>query len=98
MSEKDDFISVGEPIPRLAAVRSAHDRSVEVEWEDGTRAIIDLSPLVLTHKAFLGLQDDRVFANVQLDDWGWGIFWPDVPDAAIANTTLQQLERGEYGL
>jgi len=87
----DDFISAGEPIPRLASVQAGAGKSVLVTWEDGASVIIDLAPYLLRHKGFEPLADNVVFAQVQLDQRGIGICWPGLPGAGISAETLEAL-------
>lgn len=88
----DDWVGAGEPIPRLKSARAIEPFGVEVEWEHGDIAVIDLTPLIQSHQAFHLLMGWEVFATLSLDDWGWGIYWPSAPLAAIPTTTLQDLQ------
>lgn len=92
-NDEDEFVSVGEPIPQLKSVTAGTARTVNIVWVGGRTSTIDLAPHIAQHWAFAPLADDTIFANVQADDWGWAIFWPDAPNAAIPTSTLEALER-----
>lgn len=94
---EDETISAGKPIPQLKSVTAGAGRTVNIVWADGRTSTIDLTPHIARHRAFAPLADNAVFAAVQADEWGWGIFWPDAPNAAIPTTILKDLERGTYG-
>lgn len=92
-----DMISVGEPMPRLAAVEPANGPyTVSVIWSEGARAgrtdIIDLARIIMTYKVFKPLRDDRaLFETVRLGEWGWSIVWDGNGDLDISADTLSEL-------
>ena len=56
MSADTDIITVGEPMPRIAGIRHAHDHVVSVTWADGLREGItedvDLTPVIMQYRVF----------------------------------------------
>jgi hypothetical protein len=96
MSETD-FIAVGDPLPRLAAVEPANGpTSVSVAWASGSRAgrteVIDLAPIIYTFKVFRPLRENpALFASVRLGEWGASILWGDNPDLEVGADALEEL-------
>lgn len=89
MSKNDDRITVGKPIPKVAAVEAGSGLSVRVTWKDGRTDVIDLTPIITGFKVFRPLRNDRgLFAQVEVDEFGSGIVWPG--DMDLSNYTLEQ--------
>lgn len=93
MANQDDIISVGDPIRRLRAVRPGEGRSVILTWEDQTVTEADLSAHLARFRVFAPLADDEVFSSVLMDEWGWAIYWPSAPGAAIPSDLLDKLSQ-----
>jgi hypothetical protein len=91
-ADGQEFVSVGEPIPRLRSVGIDKARTINVVWEDGASATIDLAPHISRNKALKPLEDDAVFDNVMLEERGRAIFWPQNPECAIPTTTIEHLQ------
>jgi hypothetical protein len=79
-----EMIDTGNPMPRVADVRpvDAAQRLVRVTWAEGNRVgrteIVDLSPLIDTHRFYTPLRDDSpLFDSVHLVDNGAAIAWGD---------------------
>jgi len=86
----NDWITVGAPIPKIAAVEPGAPFEVTVTWRDGTRDRIDLAPFLAAFKVYRPLrQDPARFAAVRVDEHGSGIVWSDEID--IAAYTLDRL-------
>ena len=89
-------ITVGEPMPRLTAVKATEGYSVVVEWSAGERSgrreTIDLGPDILTYAHYRPLRDDpALFATVHIVEDGSAVAWGG--DAAIdmPATALERL-------
>lgn len=88
-----DRISVGDPMPRLAAVAPGEGFGVTVEWAAGDRSgrrdTVDLGPDILSYALYRALRDDpALFATVHLTDDGAAIAWGrdeaiDMPATAV---------------
>jgi hypothetical protein len=69
----------------LTAVKAKPPASLTVQWSDGTRAKLDLAPL-LRGRAFRPLRDENEFARARLGEWGHSIEWPS--GAGLSADTL----------
>ena len=88
-----EMIETGRPMARLSDVRSidAAQRRVQVSWAEGNRAgrteVVDLSPLIDTHRFYAPLRDDaHLFDSVHLLDGGEAIAWGDDAIDMAANS------------
>lgn len=85
-------ITVGAPIPKIAAVEARKPHVLTITWKDGRCEAIDVAPIVMAYKAFRALRDDpRRFADVHVDEHGSAVVWDDGMD--LANYTLDRLAR-----
>jgi hypothetical protein len=72
----DDAVSVGQPLPRIAAVQVSDRRRVQVTWRDGRSVIVDLAPVLLSHRHFIPLRgNDELFQTVRVNDDGVALEW-----------------------
>jgi hypothetical protein len=95
MSETE--ICIGEPMPRLASVAYPGAYEITVEWAAGSTRehaadLIDLAPLILTHKLYKPLRDNPdLLKTVHMIEGGSAIAW-DVDDAIdMAATSIERL-------
>jgi hypothetical protein len=79
-----DIIDSGIAMPRLADVRpvDADHHLVKITWAEGDRRgkteVVDLSPLIYTHRFYVPLRNDpTLFNTVHLLDNGEAIAWGD---------------------
>lgn len=91
MTDQDENVGTGKPIPRLQAVRHGAGRTVILTWEDNSITQVDLSAHFARFRVFAPLTDDDLFASVLLDEWGWAIYWPSVRGAAVPSDLLDEL-------
>ena len=63
-------------IGKLVSVRVAGDRLLDVRWDDGVAALVDLAPVIGMHANLAPLNDAAEFAAVRLSADGWSIEWP----------------------
>lgn len=74
-------------IKKIKAIAPA---TVYVTWSDGTRAQVDLAPL-LRGKAFAALRDSKEFARAQIGDWGHSLVWPSGSELGADRLWLETL-------
>jgi hypothetical protein len=91
--EDDEMMSAGDRIRRLLAVRTAGGRSVTLTWEDQSVTTVDLSSHLSRFRVFAPLADDAIFETVVLEEWGWAIYWPTAPGAAIPSDLLDDMSK-----
>lgn len=61
----------------IAKARANRDFSVEIEWTEGGRDVVDLRPVVSRGGVFAALADPDVFvAAMTVEDGGHGLVWP----------------------
>jgi hypothetical protein len=63
-------------IGKIRSVAVLDDKRLEVGWDDGHVAPIDLADVVATHKALTPLKKKAEFAQAQISADGWSIEWP----------------------
>lgn len=86
----EDYIEVGRPIPRIAAVEVMDRRWVRVTWADGGISEIDLTPALASHKGFVRLRsDDELFRTVSVGEFGGYLEWAD--GSEISTVWLEEL-------
>ena len=81
--------------PRLSDARPIEGHSVNVRFEDGTSADVDLSYLLDRGGVFEPLRDRKFFVRLRVDDEGATIVWPNQAD--IAPETLYAHARRRTG-
>jgi hypothetical protein len=86
-------ISVGEPMPRLASVAHHGAYEITVEWVAGSTAdVVDLAPLVLTHKLYKPLRDNPdLLKTVHMIEDGSAIAWGADDAIDMAATSIERL-------
>jgi hypothetical protein len=73
----DDLISVGTPMPRAAKAEWIEKRLVRITWKNGKTSVVDLAPTLLSRRVYIPLrEDDALFAQLRVDEYGAGIEWP----------------------
>jgi hypothetical protein len=95
MSAEADSVTVGEPMPRIAGIRHAHEHVVSVMWADGPRKgmteNVDLAPVVMQYRIFQPLRADiELFSSVRLGEDGDTLVW-DEGRIDMAATTVERL-------
>lgn len=89
--DDEDIMGAGARIPKLRGVVPGADRRVTLTWEDNSVTNVDLSAHLDKFRVFAPLVDNAVFASVALDEWGWAIYWPGAPGAAVPSDLLNEL-------
>lgn len=71
-------------VPRLASVTAVLPSSLKVRWKDNREDTIDLAGWIATGKPLLDpLTDVRIFAGVELGDYGSSVRWPALAEVEI---------------
>jgi Protein of unknown function (DUF2442)/Helix-turn-helix len=65
-----------------AAVREP--MALELAWDDGHRARVQLAGVIAAHPALAALRDAHVFAQARVSDDGWSLEWPNGIDFGSA--------------
>lgn len=63
-------------IGKIVSVAVSGDKRLEVAWDDGRVASVDLSGVIAAHKALAPLKKRTEFARVGVSDDGWSLEWP----------------------
>ena len=95
MNGTDDRITVGAPLPRIAAARGADRLAVTVKWATGPRAgrseTVDLAPVVMTLRYYKPLRrDPTLFATVAISEDGDALVW-NGGELDMAAVTVERL-------
>jgi hypothetical protein len=87
-----DIISVGDPLPVIAAVVAAGHLRVRVTWAGGGTDVVDLAPAAARWRMLRPLKDDpALFAAVRVGYMGSSIEWRD--DIDVGAPLLERLAR-----
>jgi len=79
-------------MPTITEARYAGGHRVELSFDTGERAVVDLTEIVYRYAAATPLRDPVQFAGFQLDDWPT-LAWPCGFD--VAPETLYKLATGK---
>ena len=63
---------------RLAAIGLAGELRLNLQWDDGMSAQVDLAGVVGKRAALRPLADAATFAGARISDDGWSLEWPGV--------------------
>jgi hypothetical protein len=97
MSETEQVISIGEPMPRLARVAHHSTYEIEAGWAAGSTRehnadLVDLAPLILTHKLYKPLRDNPdLLKTVHVIEDGSAIAWGADDAIDMAATSIERL-------
>lgn len=75
-------------IGKITSVAVIGDKKLEIAWDDGHVAAVDLSEIIAAHKALAPLKKKSEFASVVMSADGWSVEWPSGVDFGV-----QQLRR-----
>jgi hypothetical protein len=67
-------------IGKIKSVAVLGDRRLEIAWDDGYEAPVDLGDVIEAHKALAPLKKKSEFARVSLSRDGWSLEWPSGVD------------------
>lgn len=80
-----------EKLPRIAAARALAEWRLDLRFEDGWQAEVDVGPFIAAFPSLGPLLDADLFGQVALEEWGSGLTWDDEGPLSIAATTLYRL-------
>lgn len=63
-------------IGKIVSVAVLNDKRLEIGWDDGVVASVDLADVIAAHKALAPLKKKAEFARVAVSDDGWSLEWP----------------------
>lgn len=90
VSISDDIISVGKPLPRLAAVEVVTAHTVRIRFTSGTTRVVDLGPVLRSRAVFKAVHDDeQLFRQVAINGDGNALEWSD--GAELSAVWLEKL-------
>lgn len=73
-----DVVSVGAPLPRIAACRALPGFGLEVLWAEGGTDIVDAFPALESRRVFERVRSsERVFPACEVGEYGTCVVWPD---------------------
>lgn len=64
-------------IGKIESVAVIGDKRLEIAWDDGHVASVDLGDVVAAHKAVAPLKKKSEFARVTVSADGWSLEWPN---------------------
>ena len=96
MNAESDAITVGDPMPVVAALEHLGGHTMRITWAEGPRAGItedvDLKPIVDRYRIYVPLTDESLFASGRLVEDGAVLRWDADPDPIeMAATTVEHL-------
>ncbi len=71
-------------IGKIISVAVTGPQAVELQWDDGRRAKVDLSAMIAIHPALAPLEDRDIFDEVAVSPDGWSLEWPGDIDFGTA--------------
>ncbi|MEI6803951.1 MAG: DUF2442 domain-containing protein [Burkholderiales bacterium] len=80
-----------EKLPRINGAKALDNMRLNVRFEDGWSADVDLAAFVAGFKSLKPLRDADLFARVAVEEWGSGLSWDDEGPLPIAATTIYRL-------
>ncbi len=103
IASTDEFVTAGRPLPRIASVDILERSKVRVVWRDGGSVIVNLAPVLKSHRHFIPLRDDSdLFRTLRPAEDGTAIEWDGgielsaewierLPPAGMENAEFRQL-------
>ena len=93
---KDEIITVGRPLPRLAAADALDGRKLRLTWRSGKTDVVDLAPVLESRRLFVRLRsDDALFRALRVSDDGDAVEWPG-EDLELSAVWLARLPSAEF--
>ena len=83
-------MNAAEIMRTIEAVKAKPPSVLSVRWSDGTRAELDLAPL-LRARAFRPLRDAAEFARARVGEWGHCVAWPSGAELGADTLWLESL-------
>ncbi len=63
-------------IGKMTSLAVAGPGKLELEWDDGHAAAVDLGEIIAGHPGLKAIRAARAFAKAALSDDGWSVEWP----------------------
>jgi len=93
--DENDFVTAGKSLRKIRTAKWLGARQVKIVWRDGGEDVIDLSPILLSHRGFVALRkDDHLFETMKVAEYGEALEWADGTELAAA--WLQQVTPLQY--
>ena len=83
-------MSAGDKSRTIVAVKPKPPARLTVRWSDGTRAQLDLGPIV-RGKAFRALRRAGEFSRVRVGEWGHAVEWESGAELSAETLWLETL-------
>lgn len=87
-------------MPAIKAAEPLNGFQARIEWEDGREEIVDLSPAIFSHRAYVSLRSDpALFASFKVRDRGDALVWPDGRELSadwINELSPRELDNAEF--
>lgn len=72
----DEIVTVGAPLPRIAAANIVDGRRVRISWRDGRTNTVDLAPVLMSRRHFIPLRaNDELFSTLRVNEDGNALEW-----------------------
>jgi len=92
----DDIITVGKPLPRIAAAFPLDGRKAKVVWTSGAVKVVDLAGALHSRRIFIPLrEDDALYRTLRVSEMGDAIEW-DGADLEFSALWLDRLPEAEF--
>ena len=85
---------MNQDIPRIRRARLGEaDGTLAIDWKGGGHDIIDFAGLIASDSLFAPLADSRLFAKVEVIDWGAAVSWGDGME--LSGSTLARMAEAQ---
>jgi hypothetical protein len=94
MSETEikNIITIGDPMPLLASISALGGFEVKTRWVSGHDNVVDLAPVILTHKFYQPLRGDaNLFRTIHIIEDGAAVAWGKDDAIDMAAATIERL-------
>lgn len=96
ITDEDEFVEAGGPMPSIRHAEAVQDFVLRVEWDDGREELVDVAPAILSHRAYVTLRTDpALFASFTVRDRGDCLVWPTGQE--LSADWIQELAPRELG-
>ncbi len=65
------------PIGKLKSLSLGTANTLDLTWDDGHEASVDLSGIIASHKALRSIKPAKAFAQARLSKDRWSVEWPN---------------------
>lgn len=64
------------PVGKLKSVSAGAGNTLDLVWDDGSEARVDLRDVIAGHKGLASIKPAKAFAQVKLSKDKWSVEWP----------------------